>query len=222
MIHKKNIALDFDGTLVTCMNRQMLLLRSLFCHQFSDLDMRVVWDLKREGYSTQSALIQLGMAAQSARQVSEKWKVRIEEPFWLSLDRCFDDVSVVLSALNMSGYRLSLLTARKHPHWLRIQLRNLGLLKWLENVAVVDPGQATKEKETWLRAIKPALFIGDTESDADAAAGSKTAFVALDRGQRSRRFLAEQGISLCVGSLSEALAKADITLASLRNIDGAR
>ncbi len=58
---------------------------------------------------------------------------------------------------------------------------------------VVDPGAAVVAKAAVLERLAPAGFIGDSDSDGEAAARAGIPFVAVATGQRSRSYLAQRG-----------------------------
>ncbi len=186
------LAMDFDGTLVDCRNRQMEVLRAV-APEICSGELDEVWHLKRFGHNTVTALESIGIKKVRANEISGRWQNIIEEPFWLSLDVVFDGVHDSLSLLRSRGLRLSLLTARCHSHWLERQLETLGLRSLLDDVFIVRPATAAAEKAERLRNFRPIAMIGDSESDGLAASESATRFFAVETGQRSREFMATKG-----------------------------
>ena len=203
MSEARTIVLDLDGTLITCANKQTALFSCIVTRRGHRADPARFWGFKRDGRSTREAARALGLGDDLASEIALEWIARIEEPFWLSLDRCYDDVLETLSSLRREGFRLVLLTARQHAHWLTGQLSSLGLDTALDEVIVVMPDAASRQKADHLRALSPLLFVGDSESDAAAATQAGVRFVGLERGQRSRAFLQGRGVSRIAGSLRE-------------------
>jgi phosphoglycolate phosphatase-like HAD superfamily hydrolase len=205
MSEARLLAFDLDGTLISCAPRQTTVLLV----EANRLDVKVdtsrVWEGKRDGMSTLDALLHVGMSPSKAGQLSRNWRRHIEDPAWLALDSCFDDTLGVLCAARDKGYRLLLVTARTNPTWLRLQLLRLRLASFFDEVRVVSPRSARKEKANLLRRYSPLIYIGDTEVDVDAAACAQVPFFALDRGQRCRSFLARVGASRIGTRLEEAL-----------------
>ncbi|MEC8158310.1 MAG: HAD hydrolase-like protein [Pseudomonadota bacterium] len=187
------IALDLDGTLITCESRQVSVLLSVAYRFGVNLDLSLVWARKRAGLSTRDALLEQGLDATLANRISAAWVDVVETPFWLSLDRCFPDTLATLTELGDQRVRRILITARSKPVWLTQQLTRLGIGGLLDEVYVVSPANTAAAKETVLREQQPLGFIGDTESDARAAEAAAVRYVALDRGQRSRKFLEDSG-----------------------------
>lgn len=203
-----SVAIDLDGTLITCKNRQTAVLRAamLACGaKFANLD--EAWTAKREGLTTREALRAAGAPAGIAAAVSARWVAMIEDPQWLQLDACFPDAVDALMRLRDAGVRAVLVTARRHKHWLATQLRSLRLDVHLDKVIVVSPSDATAQKAKVLAQILPRAYIGDTESDFAAARVAGVTYHAVSRGQRSPSFLVRQGVSEVAATLTEVLPR---------------
>jgi phosphoglycolate phosphatase-like HAD superfamily hydrolase len=167
-------------------------------------DVRRVWDLKREGCSTEQALTRLGLEAGLAREVTADWRRMIEEPCWLGLDSVLPGVRAALEAMRAAGWELWLLTARSRPEWVKPQLAHLGLAAQLDQVAVVSAQNAAKAKAAMLQAAGAVAFFGDTESDHQAARSAAVSFYAVGAGQRSAACLERNGVGRVHGGLRAA------------------
>ena len=200
------LALDLDGTLITCANRQTQLACACAAAHGVRVDASAFWAAKRQGSSTQSALAAQGVGLPVAETIAAQWSDMIETPYWLGIDRLFDDVVTTLASLKAAKWRCVLLTARARRHWLHQQLSRLRLAPYLNQVIVVPPQGAGKAKADALARLRPVGFIGDTESDLSAAVAAGTEFVALDRGQRSAEFLQGAGAPHVVHDLDAARA----------------
>jgi phosphoglycolate phosphatase len=191
------LALDLDGPLLDPEPRQTAVLRWIFEQEqgrnFIDPD--EVWELKRTGRSTESALMALGVPDEMAASLAARWADSIEEPRWLSLDQPFPGVIDLLSELAGGGSAPVIITARRHPDRVTEQAKSLGLMRWCAGIRVVSPDAATTAKADELRAIGATGFIGDTESDAAAANAAGVPFAAVATGQRSGAFLEERGMA---------------------------
>jgi phosphoglycolate phosphatase-like HAD superfamily hydrolase len=184
-----NVALDLDGTLISCEPRQSAVLRAALLRSGELVDLKRVWELKREGESTENALIKLGLKLESARKIACDWQRMIEDPFWLGLDTVLPGVKKVLQAMRKTGIQICLLTARSRAEWVPQQLSRLGLLSLLDNVIVVPAKESSKAKATVLTKASPAAFFGDTESDWQASLVAGVSFYGIATGQRSATFL---------------------------------
>ncbi|MEY4386963.1 MAG: hypothetical protein RLY20_2246 [Verrucomicrobiota bacterium] len=189
-----NIALDLDGTLISCEPRQTAVLQAALTNVRVQIDRSAIWPLKRNGASTEAALSELGVAPALAREVSLEWQRMVEQPAWLALDSVLPGVIEVLQMMRAAGARLWLLTARNRPEWVRQQLIQLGLAPLLDKVVVVPSNQASSAKAAVLREALAVAFFGDTESDWRAAVAAQVPFYALETGQRSAAFLATTDI----------------------------
>lgn len=202
------LAIDLDGTLITCKNRQITVLRAAMLACGAELaQIDGVWTAKREGLTTREALLAAGIPPDVAAAVSERWVAMIEDPQWLQLDACFPDTIDSLTTVRDAGVRVVLVTARRHKHWLAAQLRTLHLDVHLDCIVVVSPTDATAQKSKVLLQLSPRAYIGDTESDFVAARVAGVPYHAVSRGQRSPRFLAREGVSRAAATLTEVLPR---------------
>lgn len=198
------VALDLDGTLISCAPRQMTVLQAEANRAGVHVDLSELWERKRAGSSTLQALCEAGLPEYKAQSLTTRWRQRVEEPVWLALDSCFSDTQVTLSRAKSDGIHLVLLTGRTNPTWLPSQLHRLGISRFFDSVEIVSPCNAEKEKAQILLQYMPMLYVGDTEVDLCAAARVEIPFIALDRGQRSRSFLAKRGAMRIDANLTEA------------------
>jgi phosphoglycolate phosphatase-like HAD superfamily hydrolase len=107
----------------------------------------------------------------------------------------FPGVRALLKQLKQSGIRLLLLTARKNSFVLFQQLSRLQLTNLFETISVVSPRFAIDQKSAFLDLWSPDLFIGDTESDGEAAKRAGVSFFSVGCGQRDPEYLKQQGYS---------------------------
>lgn len=189
------IVFDLDGTLITCENKQKYALFSILKRYGlrSQDYINVWWKLKRNGYNTENALLEIGIS--SAQLISQEWTRIIEDFTWCSLDQPFEDSLSTLEFLKKSKrFRIILLTARKSKLQPFQAIQRFGFINLIDEIIVVNPIKAIAEKAFILRKYNPLIYIGDTESDYNASIKAKTKFVALNRGQRSHTFLKDYGI----------------------------
>jgi phosphoglycolate phosphatase-like HAD superfamily hydrolase len=198
------ITFDLDGTLISCAQRQSAVLRSILNSLSVEQDAGQIWRYKRDGSSTEAALIRSGVGVTLAAQIAAQWKRLIEEPYWLSLDRLFSDSLQVLTKLRHQGHNLILLTARSRKDLLMFQLAQLGLRDEFDQIHAVQPATAKEQKSTLLRTLGTRYFVGDTESDFQAAHLAGVTFYGVSTGQRSAPFLHAQGVEQVFATLTEA------------------
>jgi phosphoglycolate phosphatase-like HAD superfamily hydrolase len=117
--------------------------------------------------------------------------------------------------LRLREIPVTLLTARRDPVALAGQLAALGLAPDFHAVEVVDPREAADAKAAHLRAARPALFVGDSETDFAAAERVGVPFIGVDTGQRSAPFLRAAGVRRVSGSLTAIVEYMDATLAGV-------
>jgi phosphoglycolate phosphatase-like HAD superfamily hydrolase len=191
-----NLALDLDGTLITCEPRQSAVLQAVLACRGAQADLTQIWELKSNGASTEQALVELGMESTLARGIAEDWRRFVEDPLWLGMDTVHGGVIAVLSEMREAGARLWLITARSRSEWVPQQLARLGISQWLDQVTVVPTHEAVSAKSEVLRKISAAGFFGDTESDWRASMAVETPFFAVATGQRNAAFLTRMGVEL--------------------------
>lgn len=197
------LALDLDGTLISCKPKQSAVLRAALVACGEAVDVDAVWDQKRDGASTKRALQICGLTLDAASAVSTYWQTRIEDCYWLGLDSVLGGVIETLGAWRARGDKLMLVTARSRPEWIGVQLRHLGLAAFFTRVEFVDPASAAEAKAAVLRASGVSTFIGDTESDARAAQAAGVRFIGVASGQRSAEFLRHSGVLTLAATLAE-------------------
>jgi phosphoglycolate phosphatase-like HAD superfamily hydrolase len=211
--------LDLDGTLIEAEARQTGLAVSLASElNLPQLAPAEFWRLKREGASTRGALISLGWQVDDAARLAEDWAARIEFPEWLLFDKPLPGVVESLSLLRSSGFRPVVVTARRDRYALGAQLDRLALSEHIADVIVVDPMEAVRGKATALLRLDAVGYVGDTETDAQAAADGGVPFAAVSTGQRSETFLRSRGIDSIHASLIQAIR----FLVSVSHVGGSR
>ena len=214
------LAFDLDGTLINCEPRQSSVLRATMAGYGLKVDLKRVWELKRDGASTKGAIKQLGLDQEQARRVVEAWSMMVETPFWLGMDTVISGVRESLHKIRNTGAVLCLITARKRKEWVRPQLVNLGLIGYFDHIVVVPQDDVAKSKAKVLGELTADAYFGDTESDFSACQISGVPFYGLCSGQRCREFLVQTGASLIFSDLSEAIQ--DYNLLGLENRSSSR
>jgi phosphoglycolate phosphatase-like HAD superfamily hydrolase len=194
------IALDFDGTLVTCHAKQMGLLRAVCSAHGVALAADAVWHLKRSGLDTVRALVTTGVSPDVAAEVARLWQAEIESPFWCQFDSLFPDVLVSLQHAIHRGGLLLLLTSRRRPDLLNQQIDRLQIRHFFDSVVVVNPAHARNMKATALKEWSADAFIGDSESDLEAASIAAVPFVGVTTGQRTSESLGARTIAKSLGA----------------------
>lgn len=200
------IAFDFDGTLVSPAHKQVFCLKAVARRYGRDIDTIACWTSKQMGQPNVEFLVQQGISRTLAEKISTAWRNLVETPYWSTYDTLFPDVLPCLAALKRTRKRAMILSARQNPHWLDQQLTRLQLHDYFDAVACVSPQEAAAAKSRILQNHPISLFIGDTESDFDAAQRAHVAFRAVATGQRTVQFLRACGVSNIYTSLSAALA----------------
>lgn len=199
------IGLDFDGTLVTCRNRHVALMRASARRLGATLDDDAYWSAKRQGYSNSLALAASGIEPEVADALCAIWAREIERPPWLWFDQPIDGTERALHTLVGGGHRLHLLTARSCAAQLFLQLERSDLGRYMASVTVVAQGNVAEQKAAALASRHCSVYVGDTESDHEAARRAGVRFAAVASGMRSETFLRARGVETVHATLVDYL-----------------
>lgn len=201
------LAFDLDGTLIDARHRQVAVTAWMLEQRgAAALDQTRFWRLKRGGMSTAAALARLGYGTELVEGVAREWPAQMEIDSWLDQDRALPGVTRVLARLRVDGARIAVITARRRREGAQRSLDAAGLHGVVDDVCVVDPGEAPAAKAGRLRELAAEWFVGDTDSDGTAAHSAGVPFVAVSTGQRSDGYLRALGYQPA-GSLHAAVAR---------------
>jgi phosphoglycolate phosphatase-like HAD superfamily hydrolase len=191
---ERPLVFDLDGTLVDARLRQLGVAAEVLGElELGELDARRFWRAKRAGATTAGALLALGYDPARAPAIADCWRDRVESERWLARDRALPGVARVLRRLRREGHTIAVLTARGRRHGAVQSLQASGLASLVDELMVVDPASAVTAKANVLAVCGARSFVGDAETDGDAAAVAAVAFVAVATGQRSAAYLRRRG-----------------------------
>ncbi|MDR5751443.1 MULTISPECIES: HAD hydrolase-like protein [unclassified Caballeronia] len=184
------IGFDLDGTLITCKAKQLSALgEALETCGVEYASYEQFWQLKRNGATTQAALVATGVEEGQARVVGEAWVECVETWRHMQQDAVFEGVLPLLQSLR-GRVSLFLLSARREPDLFSREVASLGLAELFDSTEVVRSGKdAGRRKADRLREHKALCYFGDTESDMEAAALAGVPIYLVSTGQRSRSYL---------------------------------
>lgn len=185
------VALDLDGTLLTCAPRHCAVTRYSLAAAIPDgpiaFDAAQFWDQKRNGRTTRECLSSLG--ANTLDLIADIWLDQIENINWLSMDSLLPGVESALSEMRKSGATLALVSARRNPTAAHAQLRHLHMLGLFDAICFVPQHEVVAAKSRVLLDLAPALYIGDTELDFSAATAAGIPCRLVNTGSRSKAYL---------------------------------
>jgi phosphoglycolate phosphatase len=201
------IVLDLDGPLLEGMYRHYHCYRDILLkHGFKPIPLDQYWQLKRSRINRRE-LLSLSHADQFYDMFLAEWLRHIETPKYLAMDQLQVGVLGILEDWKRLGIQLLLATMRNNANLLYVQLENLGLARFLDQVIVVGSqnfgtNKAT-EIEPFIRDLDrdKVIWIGDTEVDILAARELGVRICALTCGLRT----ADQLMSFSPDMLEEDL-----------------
>ncbi len=185
------LACDFDGTVVSCRERQLAALElAQAAWSVEPVDAEAFWARKRHGATTLAALTQAGLESTAAATVAARWVEIVEDDHLLVLDAVLDGVGAALRRLRDAEVAVAILTARHRAEAAADQAERLGITDWISEFHVVSPQDAVVQKASLLRELAAGGYVGDTELDAAAAKHAGVPFVPVGTGQRDPAWLA--------------------------------
>ncbi|MCX7556238.1 HAD hydrolase-like protein [Xanthomonadaceae bacterium JHOS43] len=195
------IGLDLDGTILDCKPRQTRLLAALCRACRISVDTEQYWHLKREGCSNRTALARMGMDERRASALAALWEHAVEDVGWLGFDPLLPFAVETLHRWRAGGHSLHLLSARRNHANAHQQLRVLGL-DCFTSIDFVDPFEAHAKRPALAR-LRPDVYIGDTERDAQCADAVGVPSVLVSSGLRNAAYLQRSGDWPVVDRLAE-------------------
>lgn len=188
--YRPTIGIDLDGTLISCREKQLFSLhKSLQLLRIKYDAYDEFWKLKTNGLTTAHALMSTGIDRSVAQNAAEIWIENVETWECLEKDRIVPGAFDVLASLSHRA-DLLLLSARQNAAMFERQIVTLGLKPYFKFVMTVLTGSdAANAKAFYLMEHGARCYIGDTESDAAAAAKANIAIYLVATGQRSLEFL---------------------------------
>jgi len=178
----KNLALDFDGTLIEISSRDYWLYYDVM-HEMghSTLKFHEYWPLRRERYPL-DRLLKINGCNDVDRYISMRME-RCELPEYLRLDVVLDGTLEALQLL-ARHFRCYVVTARGNVKNTLDEIKSMDLLHYLSDVIV-----ASGPKLDALRELDPVAMVGDTENDVFPARELGIRSIAVCSGIRSREYL---------------------------------
>lgn len=160
-----NIIFDLDGTLIDSKPRLYALFQQLV--PTSELTFEQYWDFKHDRLSNQTILSrEFGYEDKEITAFVSDWMDLIESPAFLELDGNLPGMHEALATLKLKA-KLHVCTARQLREPVIVQLTQLGLLQYFDEVMVTEQ-RNTKESLITQQVgdLTPAdWMIGDTGKD---------------------------------------------------------
>lgn len=186
---RERIAFDLDGTLLDSRRRHKVVMSDVLKKYGYVIDTSNLVTFKSNGKNNIEWLLSLGIEIEQAKKINSEWISLIEDIDYLNLDVLYPNIIEVLSRLCVDN-ELYIITARTNKINAINQIKGLGIAKFFTDIIVVDScRQAFLLKSNELTKNKIDYFIGDTESDYQAAKIANCKFSAVSYGFRSEAFL---------------------------------
>ena len=201
------LILDFDGPILDGKYRHYQCYQDILTeYGYAPMPLEPYWEMKRSRVDRYQQL-----AASEATALYEtflrEWLERIEEKKYLALDRLQDGVLDVLKQWHNSDLKLVLATMRNRESGVLWQLETMGLAPYFDEVIVTRQAQLGAGKANVVKqrvadlSATTALWIGDTEIDAEAARQLGLKICLLSCGLRTHDYLASLEPDFLVPSL---------------------
>jgi len=193
----RTIILDLDGPILDGRFRHYQCYSDILCGLgFTPIALGKYWQMKRQRIDRRQQLA-AGGAAEIYDQFLESWMAQIEQKKYLALDRLQPGAIDKVREWESTGARLILVTMRNNNSNLHWQLESVGLAPFFSHVLAVGTAGEGNAKAAAAKVHidslekQSALWIGDTESDIEAARLLGIRVCAVSCGLRTREYLAE-------------------------------
>jgi phosphoglycolate phosphatase-like HAD superfamily hydrolase len=192
----RTIVLDLDGPLLD--GRQ----RHYYCYShilkargFEPVPLQLYWEKKRNR-GNRREILALSNASGIYDEFLTAWIAMIEERRCLLLDTLQNLVVEILEEWKYAGIRLLLATMRNNSANLHWQLEELGIARFLDQIAVAGSSHSGANKSTVIKPflnnekLEQVVWVGDTEVDIRAARELGVKACAVTSGLRTEEYLA--------------------------------
>jgi phosphoglycolate phosphatase-like HAD superfamily hydrolase len=184
-----NLYFDLDGTILEPSKRNFNVYRKIVISLNGiPLELEDYWQQKREKVSFD--LILENSQISDKNNFYREWFDSIESLESLTFDTIFPFAKRELKELSKENH-IYLVTLRRKPDNLKIQLNNLGLTELFEKIYIGDENMADKYSllKNVLNKKGESVIIGDTEVDIYTAQKLGIKCFAVYSGIRSKKFL---------------------------------
>lgn len=205
----KTIIMDLDGTILDGRLRHYQCYSDILSERgFVPMPIDKYWEMKRQRADRHKQLAVSG-ADNIYDEFLSSWLSRIEDKEYLQLDRLQTGAVEKISEWKASGIILILITMRNNKNNLFWQLGLFELLPLFDRVVAVGNTEAAGDKAVAVMSYVDAvdrgsiLWIGDTETDINAARLIGVKVCAVSAGLRTPEYLAELKPDFIVSDLSQ-------------------
>ena len=186
----KTIYIDFDGTLVNVYKRYLGILQSFLGNDYL-INQKQYIDLKKKRIKDHKIIELLfdGHKIDLKKYIEYKNHL-IESNKWLDKDELIGDIFFYINKAKMSGFKVSLITARNNSDNLIYQLKKLNIYNLFNNIYVVGLKKNINTKLELLKKIhsKGDIIIGDSPMEIDAAYNLNLKSYFVDSGLYDKSF----------------------------------
>lgn len=158
---------------------------------YQPLPIEQYWDLKRDKTPLIEQL-QIIQAEDCYETFLELWLKTIEQSQYLQLDIIQPFAFETLTTLKSLNKKIFLATLRNNPEQLHIQLKNLNLINFFDELIVASSKENDKSAKVQSHVadyVDQCLWIGDTEVDIQSAKKLNIPVAVVCNGLRTKNFL---------------------------------
>ncbi|PKL40246.1 MAG: hypothetical protein CVV41_20095 [Candidatus Riflebacteria bacterium HGW-Riflebacteria-1] len=184
------IFLDLDGPVLEGKHRHYSCYSAIINRYGGQpLDIDAYWDMKRSKIKRDVLLEKSGFQALYSCFLDD-WMKLIESPQYLKFDKLKPKAKETLVKWKQSNFKIVLVTMRQNRENLINQLKQLGVFSLLDEIIDCPPlRQNTKFEALKYYNFCKAIFIGDTEEDANTAKMLGIPFIGITNGLRTKELL---------------------------------
>ena len=189
------IVFDLDGPLLDGKDRHYACYSGILQEAgYNPVPLDEYWQAKRALVPASDVLRRSG-ASDYYSEFKRIWLAQIEAEEMLALDHLQNGAAKLLRKIAFAGNRIVIVTLRQHSDHALNQTKRLGILNFIDELLIAPHTEAAAGKAECVLAharresLKPLIWVGDTEMDAEAAATLGVPCALVANGVRSRESL---------------------------------
>lgn len=186
--HSEYVIFDLDDTLISTKKRHFTIYTDfLLLFSFTPLNFQDYLKKRNEGLNNRE-IISLH-SIDLTTSFEDFWTKRIEDWDYLKLDECIVDTTLLAEFKSLTETFFILLSLRSNEQTANQQFRSLPFANLFDEAVFLKHSSRDNPKKRWIQKFKKCdkiiLFIGDSETDAEAAINNKISFAGVSTGWKN-------------------------------------